>query len=113
MPGKGRQFKKGASGNPAGRPLAFRDHLRKLIGEHGEKAFDIVWEIAQGERTSTKWLAAEGGPVEVEAKPSIKEQLDAALGLAEHLVGKPVQSMEHAGEAGGAIKIAIQRNVKR
>lgn len=104
-------FVKGQSGNPTGRPLSYRNYVRKLVGEHGEKAFDILWEIAQGQRKTTKWLSQEGGPVEVGVKPSIKEQHDAAIALAEHLNGRPTQAMEL--EHSGGLSINFTTNVRK
>ena len=103
-------YKPGQSGNPSGRPIAYREYLRELIGKRGEKAFDIIWAIAKGTRTSKQWMSAEGGPVEVEQLPSIKEQMGAALALAEHLNGKPVQAMDL--EHSGAVSFTLKTNVK-
>lgn len=99
------------NGGPAkktGRPRGgVRDLLRTLIGENGERAYDVIWEIAQGTRESKKWVSGGGdvGPVEVTQTPSIKEQLDAAALLIERLQGKTPQPITDSN--GDALSIVI------
>lgn len=84
--------------NPSGaRVKGHREHLRKLLGENGEKAFDLVWQVANGE-LAFETLARKPGPNEdavsaalipkVLVVPTVRERLDAVQWLAEHLVGK-------------------------
>jgi hypothetical protein len=88
------QFPKGVSGNPGGRPRMFRNYLRELVGEYGEAAYDIIWEIARGERKGKRYIPTRNGVEEVDAPPSISEQLGAAQFLAEQLNGKSASSLE-------------------
>lgn len=112
----GRPFQKGQSGNPSGRPKAHRDYLRKLLGENGEKAFDMLWDVAtqkpptREELRERQRLEAEGEDLPVLQVPSIRERMDAARVLLEYLVGKPAQELEVTGKDGGPIE--AQTDVK-
>lgn len=93
----------GRSLNPSGRRKAHRNYLKQLIGEHGEKAYDYLAAVMNGE-IAIDVLAREPGPHEdamsaalipvVRKVPTIRERMDAAQILAEHLNGKPAVSIE-------------------
>lgn len=81
--------------------------MRQLVGEHGEKAWDILWEIARGDRAGKAWFGSKFGPIEVDVRPSLREQMDASLAIIEHLVGRPAVTI--AGDADGEpVKVAMK-----
>ena len=57
MPGRGRPFAKGQSGNPAGRPpagLSLAEAIRKLAGEDGRVYVEALHQIATHEFTDDR-----------------------------------------------------------
>lgn len=117
---------KGApSPNPWGRAAPSRTHrayLRKLIGDKGEIAFDLLWSIARGE-LSFETLSREPGPNEdtisaalipkVRIVPSIRERMDAAEILLAHLVGKPVSAVEVEAHVAHEHRIGSARDLSK
>ncbi len=76
----------------------YQKEILKLIGENGENAFHLLWEIANG-RASYKKLVRDPPPDSttidralipmVEIFPTFKERQEAMYFLVEHAFGKP------------------------
>jgi len=60
MPGPGRRFEKGQSGNPSGRPKSDQT-IMELAREHGPRAIELAAIVAGGQ-------PAASAPVEPEAE---------------------------------------------
>jgi len=57
MPGPGRKFKKGESGNPGGRPRVLAE-LRDLARSHAQDAIEELARLATNARSETARIAA-------------------------------------------------------
>jgi hypothetical protein len=79
---RGRPFRKGVSGNPAGRPaggVALAEYIRELGGPDGRLYVDKLHDFAIGKHTDSRALLT-------------------AIGiLLERGFGKPPQTIEHSG----------------
>lgn len=103
------QLLPGHTANPSGRPARrqYRRAIQKLIGEFGEAAYQTIDDIRTGKECFEK-LAREPYPDEdkhsvalipvIKIRPTIRERLDAAQILVEHLNGKPAIDIEVAHE---------------
>ena len=91
--GPGRQFAKGQSGNPGGRPKGFAAHIRDQTGD-GHELVQFAVELLRNEQAS------------------LKLRLESASWLADRAFGRPTQGLEHSAPDGAAlIPIDILRAV--
>jgi hypothetical protein len=51
---RGRTFERGNKANPRGRPKSHRAYLRRKLGEHGEKAIDVLLRTAMNPLTGDR-----------------------------------------------------------
>ena len=96
----------------------YRETLTKLIGEHGELAYEGILAIAEG-RTTIRKLARDPGPHEdresvaliptIEVQPKIRERLAAWIFLAESLNGKPRVEVDVKHRNAGVESIKVER----
>jgi hypothetical protein len=84
-------FAKGQSGNPTGRPKVDQE-VRELAREHGPAAITKLVELMEGE---DKRLA-----------------LSAAQALLDRGFGKPMQPLEHSGDADNPVHVVERRVVR-
>lgn len=96
----GTRFKAGQSGNPGGRPR------KKPVTERYEK--DLEGELPEKDR---KLLGLEKGATRgdglarAQVNKAVKGDTVAAKEIADRIEGRARQSVEHAGEGGGPVKI--------
>lgn len=108
-------FKPGQSGNPGGRPTGLAAHIRQQTGLHGERLFELIRQIAEGDVAVTpmqqKAIERVMGRDPEQARellllitklnmPSLKERLDAIRVLVEHGHGKPKEQINVTNETG-------------
>lgn len=100
MPGPGRQFKSGESGNPAGRPTGQMTERRALRGEVEKlnKQHNIIENFAkaaeEGDTVATKWfcdrlvppLKSQSAPVDILQGRNMASLKDAAQTLLEAMM---------------------------
>ena len=87
-------FKKGQSGNPAGRPRTERE--------------ERYYEIAVSAVTFDQWRKI----VQKAARQAELGDSTARKWLADYLMGTPVQRLEHTGADGGAVVVQTITGVK-
>lgn len=97
------QVIKGSAGIGGGRRKSHKNYLKGLLGDHGERAYDIALDIAEGRLTFEQLTRKPGAGEDavsasliptVKVVPSIRERLDAAIFLAEQLNGKATVSVD-------------------
>ena len=94
-------FKKGQSGNPAGKPkgpnkatVEFRDTVSRLLKDNGENVGRWLKMVAEGDGTDSR-------------KPDPAKALDLLAKLAEFAAPK-LNRTEHVGEGGGPVKQSVE-----
>lgn len=114
-------FKPGVSGNPGGRPQGLAAHIREMTGYRGERLYELIRQIAEGDVAFTRMQerAIENlmrrDPDQVPKlialltnlnMPTVKERLDAIKVLVEHGHGKPKEQVNVTNEQGGPVELA-------
>lgn len=107
MPGPGRRFKLGQSGNPNGRPPAAKGlaaALKKATRD-GKEVWEFYLSVLRGDKeVSTPLVSLEGLPITdkdgntVYVPPSLKFRLAAAERLELRLWGKPTEGLPQEAE---------------
>ncbi len=71
--------------------------IRDLIGEHGERALEIMWGIAQGKPMPLHGVIEAEGFVSSDRVPTLELQASAARWLHERAFGKAASLIEVSG----------------
>jgi hypothetical protein len=90
MPGPGRKFKPGETGNPKGRPPAAKGLREELIRRFGEDGKPLVDRLDA--------LSTHRNP---------KVALPATELLVAYFAGKPTQQLQHTGADGGPVSLML------
>ena len=91
-------FKKGQSGNPAGRPInAYADELRALVGKDAKRYVNLIKRVIDGKK-KTDFVTTEGKVVKVPLP------LDKRVGFAFKLLNKIMPDLK-AQEISGDINL--------
>jgi hypothetical protein len=85
-------FTKGKSGNPGGRPKGIAARVKELVGNDGEKALKVLWDIATGKLTITQHAVMTGAPYQ--ATPGFRDRREAIKELLDRGFGKPREPVD-------------------
>lgn len=100
MPKSDTQFKPGQpSANPGGRPKGFATKIKELCGENYEQIALGLYLIAKGTAAQRKKFFGE------DIKVDTKDRVAALRELRDSGPGRPVQTLEHLGNAPGMTRV--------
>lgn len=80
--------------NRSGRPKGVESAIKDLIGEHGEKALAIIWDIAQGKPLEIPGVVLPAGILTFDRVPSLELQARCTQWLHERAFGKAAAAIE-------------------